>query len=210
MEEYDPALHKRGISVADDFLNFVEKKVWMAYPPQLQASGEAQGEPSSVPSCLGNKGIQTLLWTGWSCIYTAFKSRGRSLLCSLHNNNNKSHWMRTVWRIKIRTIYAPHPTSATSCKFEIEFVYLFGFWAFQYLALAYKDTKKQSFSLLHLHCHFMSKQKLKQTQQSNILKVTFTGVDQGIFGFFLVLIVSMVQPHQPCCVFKGFPSLSTL
>lgn len=97
----------------------VEEKLCMAYPLQLPASGGAQGEPSSVPSCLGNKSVQTLLWTGWSCIYTAFKSRGRSRLCSLQNNNNKHHWMRTVWRIDQDYL----STSVNICSIKLELIF---------------------------------------------------------------------------------------
>lgn len=70
------------------------KKMCMsiAYPPRLWTSGEAQGEPSSLPSCLGKKSFQTLLWTSWCCIYTAFKPRGRSPLCPVQNHN-KQVWL---------------------------------------------------------------------------------------------------------------------
>lgn len=112
--------HMNQFFMRQVFYDSPVKKLTIAYPLQLQASGEAQGEPGSVPSCPGNKGIQTLLWTGWSCIYTAFKSWGRSRLCLLHNNN-KHCWMRTVWRIKNRTIYTSHLAFTTSCKFGVDF-----------------------------------------------------------------------------------------
>lgn len=48
--------------------------------------------------------FQTLLWTGWCCIYTAFQPRGRSPSCSVQITITKYHWMMAVWGLKVRTI----------------------------------------------------------------------------------------------------------
>lgn len=48
--------------------------------------------------------FQTLLWTGWCCIYTAFQPRGRSPSCSVQITITKYRWMMAVWGLKVRTI----------------------------------------------------------------------------------------------------------
>lgn len=92
----------------------------IAYPPRLQASGEAQGEPSSVPSCLGTKSFQTLLLTGWCCIYTALKPRGWSPLCPVHITITSiaEWWQSEGWRTGWLSAYADRSTAAVSSVFS--------------------------------------------------------------------------------------------
>lgn len=62
--------------------------VSVAYPPRLRASGEAQGEPSSVPSCLGtNKLSDTVVDRLMLHLYSISTTGEESvLLCPNHNN----------------------------------------------------------------------------------------------------------------------------
>lgn len=59
-----------------------------AYPPRLRASGEAQGEPGSVPSCLGtNKLSDTVVDRLMLHLYSISTTGEESVvLCPNHNN----------------------------------------------------------------------------------------------------------------------------
>lgn len=48
--------------------------------------------------------FQTLLLTGWCCIYTAFQQRGWSPSCSVRITITKYRWMMGVWGLRVRTI----------------------------------------------------------------------------------------------------------
>lgn len=63
-------------------------RVSIAYPPRLRASGEAQGEPSSVPSCLGtNKLSDTAVDRLMLHLYSISTTGEESVvLCPNHNN----------------------------------------------------------------------------------------------------------------------------
>lgn len=75
-----------------DLLDFISHSKKMggsiAYPPRLQTSGEAQGEPSSVPSCLGtNKLSDTAVDRLMLHLYSISTTGEESVvLCPNHNN----------------------------------------------------------------------------------------------------------------------------
>ena len=67
---------------------WVEMGVSIAYPPQLRASGEAQGEPSWVPSCLSTNKLSDTAADGLMLHLYSISSMGEEsvVLCPNHNN----------------------------------------------------------------------------------------------------------------------------
>lgn len=58
-----------------------------AYPPQRWALGEAQGEPSSVPSCLGTSKLSDTAHALMLHLYSISTTGEESaVLCPNHNN----------------------------------------------------------------------------------------------------------------------------
>lgn len=62
--------------------------VSVAYPPRLRASGEAQGEPSSVPSCLGTNNLSDTVVDRLMLHLYSISTTGEEsvVLCPNHNN----------------------------------------------------------------------------------------------------------------------------
>lgn len=72
-----------------DFTSHCNKvDVFTAYPLQLRESGEAQGEPSSVPSCLGTTKLSDTAAARLMLHLYSISSMGEGsvVLCPNHNN----------------------------------------------------------------------------------------------------------------------------